>query len=149
MFDPTRGVSRACSSFDKSRDRSAAARGAGGARPCGDSFARGSGGTLEHEETRRAAQWLLARPAPAPRERNGADAGTNWNQLNVIESSTCRRARRRLSVVLDGEASATEQAEAARHLAGCEDCSRFAALVAELKHCLRAASVETPEALRR
>jgi anti-sigma factor RsiW len=44
-----------------------------------------------------------------------------------------------LSVVADGEASATEVAATARHLTGCEDCARFAAVVAELKHCLRAA----------
>jgi anti-sigma factor RsiW len=53
--------------------------------------------------------------------------------LSVTDSGTCRRARRTLSVVLDGEASATEVAETARHLAGCEDCARFAAVVAELK----------------
>jgi anti-sigma factor RsiW len=58
----------------------------------------------------------------------------------VTDSWTCRRTRRTLSVVLDGEASATEVAETARHLPGCKDCARFAAVVAELKHCLRAAS---------
>jgi len=50
-------------------------------------------------------------------------------------------------VVLDGEASsATEVAEAARHLPGCTDCARFAAVVIALKHFTRTASVERPEA---
>ena len=68
--------------------------------------------------------------------------------MSVLESGMCHRTRRMLSVVLDGEASATEQAEAARHLPGCEDCARFAAVVTEIKRCLRAASREKPEALR-
>ena len=59
----------------------------------------------------------------------------------MVESGTCRRARRTLSVVLDGEASATELAASNRHLPGCEDCVRFAAVVTEIKHCLRAASL--------
>ena len=69
--------------------------------------------------------------------------------MSVLESGMCHRARRTLSVVLDGEGSATEQAEIARHLPGCGDCAHFAAVVTELKHCLRAASPEKPEALRR
>ena len=48
---------------------------------------------------------LLARPAPAARERSAADAGTQRHQLSVTDSGTCRRARRMLSVVADGEAS--------------------------------------------
>jgi anti-sigma factor RsiW len=60
------------------------------------------------------------------------------NQVIVIESGTCRRARQTLSAVLDGESSAAEQAETALHLPGCEDCARFAALVTELKRRLRA-----------
>lgn len=147
LFDPMKGVSRAYSSLDHSRDRPAASRGAGGACPCGDPFARGSQGALEHNETQRAAQWLLARPAPAPQERDGAGTGPRWNQLSVVESGTCRRARRTLSVVLDGEASATELAETDRHLRGCAECTRFAVVVTELRHCLRAASPERPKAL--
>ena len=69
--------------------------------------------------------------------------------MSATDSVTCRQARRTLSVVLDGEGSATEQAEIARHLPGCGDCARFAAVVKELKHCLRAASPEKPEALKR
>jgi anti-sigma factor RsiW len=65
--------------------------------------------------------------------------------LSTTDSWTCRRTRRTLSVVLDGEASATEVAETARHLPGCQDCARFAAVVAELKHCLRAPSVPLRE----
>jgi anti-sigma factor RsiW len=80
--------------------------------------------------------------APPARERDAADTGTHWNPLSVTDSWTCRRIRRTLSVVLDGEASETEAAETARHLPGCKDCARFAAVVAELKHCLRAASAE-------
>jgi anti-sigma factor RsiW len=91
----------------------------------------------------------VAQPAPAPatRERNAADSGTHWNQLSVIDSEPCRRARRTLSVVLDGEASATEVAEIARHLSGCDYCARFAAVVAELKLRLAAASPERLEEL--
>jgi len=66
----------------------------------------------------------------------------------MINSRPCRRARRTLSAVLDGEASATEVAEIARHLPGCEYCARFAAVVAELKVCLRAASPDRLEALK-
>ena len=53
-----------------------------------------------------------------------------------------------MSVVLDGEGSAAELAEAARHLPGCEDCARFAAVVTEIKRCLCAVSRERPEALK-
>ena len=64
----------------------------------------------------------------------------------MVDSGACRRARRTLSVVLDGEASATELAEMARHLPGCEYCARFAAVIAELKLCLGDAS---PSGLKR
>lgn len=56
----------------------------------------------------------------------------------MIDSRSCLQARRTLSVVLDGEASATEVAETARHLPECEHCARFAAAVAELKLYIRA-----------
>jgi anti-sigma factor RsiW len=64
----------------------------------------------------------------------------------MIDSRSCRRARRTLSVVVDGEASATEVAETARHLPECECCARFASAVAELKLYLLAAR---PEPLKR
>ena len=126
---------------DQPRHRPSATPGASGAQPRCDSFARGARGALDQVRSRRAAHGLVARPAPAPtaRERYAADTGTHWNQLSVIDSEACRRARRTLSVVLDGEASATEVEETARHLPGCEYCARFATAVAELKLCLRAA----------
>ena len=92
----------------------------------------------------REAHELLAPLAPPPRKRGPADTGAHGNQLSAVDSRTCHRARRTLSVVLDGEASATEVAETARHLLGCRDCADFAALVAELKHRLRAASSKRP-----
>lgn len=139
----TRGEDRD-PSVDRPRDRPPAARRAGGAGPCGDAFTRGSRGALDQVRRRRAAHALLARPAPAARERSAANAGTQWHQLSVTDSRTCLRARRTLSVVLDGEASATEVAATARHLTGCEDCARFAAVVAELKHCLQASRSGVP-----
>jgi len=66
--------------------------------------------------------------------------------LSPTDDETCRRSRLTLSVVLDGEASAIEAAEAARHLPGCEDCARFAAVVAELKRRLRTAPPQRPGA---
>jgi predicted anti-sigma-YlaC factor YlaD len=55
--------------------------------------------------------------------------------------------RRTLSLALDGEAAATDVADIATHLFGCARCSQFAAVAAELTHCLRASLVERPRAL--
>ena len=145
MLNSTGGESRD-SPADQPRHRPFAARGASGARPRGSSLTRGSRGALNQVRSGRAAHQLAyAAPSPTARERDAPDAGTHRNQLSVIDNGPCRRARRTLSIVLDGEASATEAAESAGHLRECDDCARFAAVIAELKQCLRAAAPETPE----
>ena len=137
MLNATRGEHRDAP-VDEPRHCPAATPGAGGARPRRGAFARGSRGAFDQVRIRRAARRLVARPTPAAPECNAADTGTHANQLSVIHGGSCRQARRTLSIVLDGEASAAEVAKTARHLAGCEYCARFTAVVAELKLCLRA-----------
>ena len=98
---------------------------------------REAGSTKSKPGEQRGGSWLdrlLRREAATPRT-----PARTVNQLSVIDSGPCRRARQTLSVVLDGEASATEVAETARHLPECEHCARFAAVVAELKLYFRAA----------
>ena len=136
--NPTRGEDRD-SSVDDPRHRSAAAPRARGARARGDSLSRGSRGALDHLRVPQETYGFLAALAPPSQDRNPAHARTR-NQLSATDDETCRRSRLTLSVVLDGEASAIEMAEAVRHLSGCEDCARFAAVVAELKRRLRTAS---------
>ena len=54
-----------------------------------------------------------------------------------VEDARCIRARRMLSLALDGEAGASEVLVAASHLSGCERCHRFAVHAVELTHLLR------------
>ena len=149
--NPTRGEDRDSSVDDPGHRPSAAPR-ARGARTRGDSYSRGPRGALGHFRGQREACQFLAALAPQARARNPAHTGAHRIQLIAAGSETCRRSRLTLSVVLDGEASAVELAEVARHLPRCEDCARFAAVVAELKQRLRAASfeeLEAPQALQR
>jgi len=53
-------------------------------------------------------------------------------------SEGCRRGRERLSLLAAGALSAAEQAEANRHLAGCEECRRDFAKVQTLSRALGA-----------
>jgi predicted anti-sigma-YlaC factor YlaD len=88
----------------------------------------------------------VGQPHPAARERNAANAGTQWDQLTGIAGATCLQVRQTLSLILDDEAAAIDVTHIALHFFGCEGCRRFAAIVAEFTHDLRASPVEWPRA---
>jgi predicted anti-sigma-YlaC factor YlaD len=60
-----------------------------------------------------------------------------------VEDSRCIRARRMLSLALDGEAGASAVLVAASHVSRCERCHRFAVHVVELTHVLRSTGQAT------
>jgi predicted anti-sigma-YlaC factor YlaD len=55
----------------------------------------------------------------------------------VVEEGSCIRARRLLSLALDGEAALASVDELARHVGRCERCRRFATEVSAFTHELR------------
>jgi predicted anti-sigma-YlaC factor YlaD len=55
----------------------------------------------------------------------------------VVSEKSCARARRALSLALDGEASPHEIYALATHLGRCEPCRRFTARVGALTRVLR------------
>ncbi len=55
----------------------------------------------------------------------------------VVDEGNCIRARRLLSLALDGEAATAGVDELARHVRQCERCRRFAAQVSTFTYDLR------------
>ena len=86
---------------------------------------------------------VVARPRAVGQERNAADAGAR-DQLTGTLGGSCLRARRTLSLMLDGEGAATDVARVASHVSGCERCGQFAAAVAAVTQRLRTSRVERP-----
>ena len=89
----------------------------------------------------------MAQPPPADRGRGATGAGTHRDQLIAPVGVSCLRARRTLSLMLDGEAATADVASSAPHIFGCECCRQFAAAVAEVAHTLRACRVEPPRSV--
>lgn len=70
---------------------------------------------------------------------------TSVRMSAVVEGGTCIRARRLLSLALDGEAGPAEVLLAASHIGGCERCRQFAAHVVELTQELRSIRLGRPD----
>jgi predicted anti-sigma-YlaC factor YlaD len=60
----------------------------------------------------------------------------------AVSERSCARARRALSLTLDGEASPDEVYRLASHLGNCESCRRFTAQVGALTRALRSIRLE-------
>ena len=65
-----------------------------------------------------------------------------WSMKLAADASSCIRARRALSLVLDGEAAAAEVLMAAVHIGRCEPCRQFAAQVVAFTRELRSGRLE-------
>ena len=61
----------------------------------------------------------------------------------VVSERSCARARRALSLTLDGEAAPGEIYGLAQHLGTCEPCRRFATQVGALTRALRSIRPES------
>lgn len=64
--------------------------------------------------------------------------------IAAVSERGCARARRALSLTLDGEASPFEAYGLALHLGQCESCRRFTAQVGALTRALRSLRPEGP-----
>jgi predicted anti-sigma-YlaC factor YlaD len=64
--------------------------------------------------------------------------------LLAVEDRKCIRARRMVSLALDGEAAASEVLVATTHIASCEGCRQFVERVVALTNELRSVGAISP-----